>query len=224
MANSIVLTFNGTVTIRQNDVALFNDGAWLNDTCIAFYHEWLATHKFREKSSVSFLDPSTVFWVANEDDDESLTEGLESLDLPAKDYVLMPLNDNCNPSLAAGGSHWSLLLYVRQQDAFFHFDSASSHNASVAAAVSKRFYPYLCDQCERDHRASCRNFTTVVGPQQTNCYDCGMYTLACSEHVADQLVGSGTFSLERMLEDVTPSFITKKRIFIRDLITELARQ
>ena len=38
------------------------------------------------------------------------------------------VNDNDDVAAAGGGSHWSLLAYLRDENAFAHFDSAGGRN------------------------------------------------------------------------------------------------
>ena len=42
---------------------------------------------------------------------EDLTSSLESLNLPTKQFVFLPVNDNDN-SETAGGNHWYVILSV----------------------------------------------------------------------------------------------------------------
>ena len=45
----------------------------------------------------------------------------------ANKLVFLPMNDNTNPNLPSGGSHWNLLVRVNGQH-FFHLDSATGSN------------------------------------------------------------------------------------------------
>ena len=60
---------------------------------------------------------------------------LSSLELDKKSIVLISINDN--DSVEAGGSHWSLLAWVKSEKKFYHFDSwgnAPSKSAALQTA------------------------------------------------------------------------------------------
>ena len=60
---------------------------------------------------------------------------LSSLELDKKSIVLISINDN--DSVEAGGSHWSLLVWVKSEKKFYHFDSwgnAPSKSAALQTA------------------------------------------------------------------------------------------
>ena len=60
---------------------------------------------------------------------------LSSLELEKKSIVLISINDN--DSVEAGGSHWSLLAWVKSEKKFYHFDSwgnAPSKHAALQTA------------------------------------------------------------------------------------------
>jgi len=60
---------------------------------------------------------------------------LSSLELEKKSIVLISINDN--DSIEAGGSHWSLLAWVKSKKKFYHFDSwgnAPSKSAALQTA------------------------------------------------------------------------------------------
>ena len=68
---------------------------------------------------------------------EELTVILEPLALASRKLVLLAVNDNADNS-GSGGSHWSLLCYHREQNAFFHFDSMRQLNARYAKQLQEK--------------------------------------------------------------------------------------
>lgn len=53
-------------------------------------------------------------------------------------FILI-VNNNSNPDMAFGGSHWSLLLFVRTLNEFWYFDSYANSNQRVATSVARNF-------------------------------------------------------------------------------------
>ena len=102
--------------------------------------------------------------------------------LAEKRLIFMALNDNADPQQAFGGSHWSLLVYDRNDDGFYHFDSAGQHSGNIALAEdSARQFAVAFG--EKQHRPRVK--PVANSPRQTNGYDCGMFVLLCAENLAD---------------------------------------
>jgi sentrin-specific protease 8 len=105
------------------------------------------------------------------------------LSSPATRLVAIPVNDNPYADAAAGGSHWSTLLFkrpgsegaggagARVPDGFSHWDSASSGggNGAVAERMAAALAPIV--------GAGSASVVQVPTPQQRNGSDCGVYAL-----------------------------------------------
>jgi sentrin-specific protease 8 len=65
---------------------------------------------------------------------------------PGTRFRSAQVNDNDDVSVAGGGSHWSLLAYLRDENAFAHFDSAGGRNDAAAARLAKTLADALMDE------------------------------------------------------------------------------
>jgi sentrin-specific protease 8 len=109
----ILLTYYSS-TLRQYDLNFLAPGQWLNDQLINFVMEHLS-HKYLQSeplaSQVKLVDPAVVSsFNYCQNDKEDLDDIFKPLGLhKATKLVILPINDNTNPNLPSGGSHWTLL-------------------------------------------------------------------------------------------------------------------
>lgn len=79
--------------------------------------------------------------------------------------------------MVEGGSHWSLLCYVRCQTTFYHCDpSKSVLNLTSATNLAARLSDYL--QLQNSPRLE-----KICGPTQDNGHDCGLYIVLDTEYI-----------------------------------------
>ena len=141
MANSsVVLSFH-EILLHQSDVELLNGPHWLNDTIISFYFEYLEKVKFSSEKNILFVSPEVTQCIKMVQSTE-IGIFLEPLNIQMKKFVFFALNDNDSPEMA-GGSHWSLLVFSRNEHCFYHFDSSSGSNHNVAWDLGSHLMSYL---------------------------------------------------------------------------------
>merc|ERR1719221_1059789 len=56
------------------------------------------------------MDPAAAFWLTVQDDPQQTEEAKGALKLHERDFVLCPINDSRDGSMADGGTHWTLLV------------------------------------------------------------------------------------------------------------------
>ncbi|CAK1555764.1 unnamed protein product [Leptosia nina] len=171
----VVLSFHETL-LHQSDVDLLSGPYWLNDTIISFYFEYLEKVVFSDVKDILFVSPEVtqcIKMVASEE----IKIFLEPLNIEAKKYVFFALNDNSSPD-TAGGLHWSLLVYSKMENSFFHFDSSSGANHNVAWDFAGHLMTYLT-------RGGLINFMDKECIQQGNGYDCGVHVICNTERLAE---------------------------------------
>lgn len=137
---SMVLSFHN-ILLHKSDVELLDGPHWLNDTVISFYFEYLEKVIFSKASDLLFVSPEVTQCVKMVQIEEIKTF-LEPLGVNSKKIVFFALNDNDTPDIA-GGTHWSLLVYSKPENCFFHLDSSSGSNHNVAWDLASHLIPYL---------------------------------------------------------------------------------
>ncbi|KAG9295720.1 hypothetical protein G9A89_001737 [Geosiphon pyriformis] len=198
MSRLIALSYHDVV-LYYEDIALLQDGAWLNDTCIEFFMEYLertelaartknikdndygnfntSVVKFTKKLTPFLLRPAIAFLIYSIKDPQYLSSALPPKIFTA-DIIIFPINDNQDPLKAGGGTHWSLVVYVRPLKKFFYYDSASNFNAGPAQATIKSIADVLNIQGYE--------IIPMKTPQQDN--DCGVYVIAIIDHIFHQIL------------------------------------
>ncbi|ESQ42324.1 hypothetical protein EUTSA_v10014584mg [Eutrema salsugineum] len=177
-----ILSYNDVV-LRRSDLDILKPPNFLNDRVIEFYLSYLST--VHTCPTISLIPPSIAFWISNYPDTESLKDFMKPLRLNDIDLLILPVNDNLDVELAEGGLHWSLLVYYKEANSFFHHDSLMGMNKRNAEKLFKAVSPFVSngDAAYRE----CNDTT----PQQKNGYDCGVYVLAIAQVVCQWFSSGG---------------------------------
>ncbi|PWW75203.1 cysteine proteinase [Tuber magnatum] len=114
-----------------------------------------------------------VFLLKNTKDPLTLESALP--DVKKASHIFLPINDCRNPSIAEGGTHWSLLVVGVSDRVAFHYDSLSPANCGEAREVSKKLgvllgFPLQFSDLEDT-------------PQQDNGSDCGVHVCWAMKHL-----------------------------------------
>ncbi|XP_050666214.1 sentrin-specific protease 8 [Leptidea sinapis] len=206
---SVVLSFHETL-LHQSDIELLNGPYWLNDTIISFYFEYLEKVTFIKSQDILFVPPEVTQCIKMVTPDE-IKIFLEPLKIEAKKFVFFALNDNSAPDMV-GGSHWSLLVYSRDENSFFHYDSMCGSNHNVAWSFSSHLMSYFS-------KAGLIHFSDKECIQQSNGYDCGVHVLCNTKTLAEHATRNGEIASCDMTIKINPC---AKRKEILALIHNLA--
>ena len=133
---------------------------------------------------------------------------LDPLDPSSRSFIIFAVNDNV--STAAGGSHWSLCVFSRAENRFYHFDSSSKANASACFSLVK-----ILKQCLDCESAEIINVACL---QQNNSYDCGIFVLCNTDLVCRTIAKGKTLS---SIEKIKPKDVQIKRNEITQIIKSL---
>ena len=124
-----------------------------------------------------------------------------------------------------GGTHWSLLAYLRgvdgADDAFLHFDSLGGANASAANALAAAAAEALGGPRAVAAARNVRHDPPGT-PRQTNGYDCGVYVLEVADAVCD--ARGDERRLRESLRAITPERVAARRAEMLALVERLAEE
>lgn len=207
----VVLSFQDSL-LRRSDLSLLEGPHWLNDHVIGFAFEFFSSERFKElKDSVVFISPEVTQFIKCSSSEEELSVFLEPLGLSSRSSVFLAVNDNVSAS--AGGTHWSLLVFVREDNTFYHYDSQSGSNRPHAQEIARRLETFTSGR-------SRAGFREEPCPAQQNTYDCGMYVMSICEHLCEGLRRED--NTRAALTNITPAYVTKKREEWCRIIQDLA--
>ena len=90
-------------------------------------------------------------------------------------HIFLPINDCRNPSVAEGGSHWSLLLVSVLDCVAFHYDSLNPANRNEAGHATSKLSQLLGRPLQ---------FLDLTdSPRQQNSSDCGVFVCIQMRHL-----------------------------------------
>ncbi|KAK5582905.1 hypothetical protein RB653_004494 [Dictyostelium firmibasis] len=244
MSDPLILSYNDS-TIYQSDINILkHSNYWLNDSIISFYLEWLKdggsgdNNKNIIPNDVLLLSPSVVFccsFVESEQEIQLMFE--QPLSLKSREVIFFPFCNNRDPSVVGGGSHWSLLIFIKSLNKFIYYDSINRFDSNDAIFIISKF-KFLLSPSNNNLKEYIINQKT---PQQQNGYDCGLYVLSIIEELLkliikenennkngdnkilykDLLLSESTNNL--LFKEISPNFIKDKRIEILNIILKLKK-
>ncbi|XP_023749061.1 NEDD8-specific protease 1 [Lactuca sativa] len=219
MANEKILSYNDVILL-QSDLTILKNPCFLNDRIIEFYFTHLSS---LHSQQILFLPPSITFWITNCPDTDSLSDFLQPLNLPSKQLIFFPVNNNDDVAVAEGGTHWSLLVFFQTKNLFVHHDSFHGINNHHAKRLYKRVVSYAT--CDLDDTET-RYMEYVRTPQQVNGFDCGLYVLAIAKEICRWFDGDGNKNEDDLWflfvkERVTSISVSGMRREILELIRSL---
>lgn len=132
--------------------------------------EYLNQYK---NAHIVLLRPSMSFMLMQTPDPLTLKEALPNFSRTT--HIFLPINDCRNPSIAEGGSHWSLLLVSVIDGVAFHYDSLNPANRTEAELAGRKISQLLGRHLQFVDLAD--------SPQQENSSDCGVFVCIQMRHL-----------------------------------------
>ncbi|TPX41078.1 hypothetical protein SeMB42_g05752 [Synchytrium endobioticum] len=220
----------GDVQLEQEDVDLLTPPLWLNDSLIEFYYEYLERETYPPSTGIAFLRPALVQLIAHQQDPSSLKSALPP-NLSVQRAIFCPMTDVTSNTV--GGSHWNLLVFYRDTNTFYYYDSSGGYNLGSAQEKIRNLYVALSDENANVEP----KFAQVATPSQINGYDCGCYVLAITDLLARRLSARsasnilatklpekpGDVSQWSLSEVLAPDKVHGQRHRLRELIERLRK-
>merc|ERR1712082_105876 len=106
----------------------------ITDEVIQFVNQSICEKMEKEMGNerVDVVGPNVVYYIQKLENREDIKEQKRGLGLEKLDWVIYPVNDNEDPEKGDGGTHWSLLLYSKEENKYYHFDPIKGMNARHA--------------------------------------------------------------------------------------------
>lgn len=176
--DKIILSYFNAI-IRESDIDILESTKWLRDAVIGFYFEYLQYEKYKDNNELLFVSPE-VTQCLKESTSIDIPLFLDPIDAKKKHLIFMALND-CADVTSPGGSHWSLLVYDKPKNTFYHADSFNDSNYAQSKKLVKNLSIYFPQSSES-------NLEVLDVLQQTNSYDCGVHLLCNVDHIVEHFV------------------------------------
>lgn len=185
---------------------------WLSDQTLNYYFDLINEKCFKEKACF-IMNPIISHAIKNVNDFHHF---LDPININTKDVLIVPVNDSCHLyKLGNQGSHWSVLIYTKVTNTFYHIDSLQNYNSQSAKTIANKLTNYL----SKDNVIP--NIIEVKGQQQINTYDCGIYTILAVDFITFQVMnGIQCFNMaEFETIQITELDLIKKRSILAYLLS-----
>ena len=172
--DSVILRYHDSV-IRESDLLLLKGQNWINDSLISFWFEHLQQVAYGDNTNLLFVSPA-VTQLMKIGDANDLPIILDPIGAWFKEYIFLPVNDSistCKP----GGNHWSLLVYSKHDNTWYHYDSLHGSNTRHVRCLVGRLNTYLNGEIPP-------SFVETTCTQQNNSYDCGAFLMLYTQIIA----------------------------------------
>lgn len=161
---------------------------WLTDSTLDQYFN-IINNRFLQCKTAIVLNPVICQYLKCAED---YVYVIEPLNLHLYKFLFIPVND-AEALGTEGGSHWSFLLFDKENNTFHYYDSLNGKNYPYAVVMAKKLSLYLSGSSELE-------IGIVDGPQQKNCYDCGVYTCCIIDWIIYNLIENKSLGLEKIRE------------------------
>ena len=160
-------------TLKEEDIESLGPGKWLSDGIINVMLKKIMQDALKMDKIVLSLSPSEVQIIRAGKVHETAGVSIETIintqHLDEYQIILFPVNNNEN-LYAIGGSHWSLLIYVKGHKKFYHYDS-SGVNINDIYAVQIR------DNLAKANSCFNADLHVQQSPVQNDGFSCGIYVI-----------------------------------------------
>ena len=170
-------------TLKLNINALTRT-SWLHDCHIKIAMEDIQKYEENKGESALYFGPAISHLIKLAPQVEVETH-LSQCNVIFKSHIAFVVND-CKGDLGSGeGSHWSLLVYGRDTNTWYHMDSGNSANAPHAKLIMDKVNGFLVNQGSLENSST--SYVESRCTQQNNSYDCGPLTILFAHNTANMI-------------------------------------
>ncbi|KAG8305508.1 SUMO1 sentrin specific peptidase 8 [Homalodisca vitripennis] len=167
------------------------ESKYITDDSIELYYNMLTAKIVKQE--ILLMNPVVTQAIKCLEDTNTIVEPLQ---IQNKSFIFFPISDS--PAIdQVGGSHWSLLLYVKGHDEFLYFDSIGDYNLSHAKQVVKKISKHL-------GLGELTPINKVAVPQQSNGVDCGIYMLIFGDILIQCIIKGTIYEIKNNRGDFWP--------------------
>ncbi|KAJ5069139.1 sentrin-specific protease 8 [Anaeramoeba ignava] len=213
-----------TISLYQEHVDTLTGNYWIEDAIITFYFEYLTHNKIKD-DKLLLLNPTMMMFISFITSKEELEEALKERKLTEREIICFPITDTQSLE-QIGGSHWSLLVFVKKLNTFYYYDSMYTYNFHSAQNFLNKFKPLLIEK----EKLKETKIIQVKTKSQENSYDCGLYLLSFANYIQNHFYSENEKSLNFLSDsklinkEINENSVIELRSNILNLITSLAKE
>lgn len=142
---------------------------------------------------VLFLDPVVTVAIKALIDFKDV---IPTNEIKGKHYIFIPVNNSSSvQNIGGSGTHWSLLLWDKIREVFYHFDSLGSVNLQYAETIAERLIT-----------SGKLTLINVMTPLQKNGYDCGIHMILNATNILSKIMDEHLSPTINIFEGPLPDF------------------
>ena len=172
-----VLEYKG-VNITAEDVKTLDRGQWVSDEMIALHQVIMEEDKTVEDHGILYVTPSNTFLLKMDKDGKLIDDMKRDWNIRKMRWIFYPINNN-NETDKVGGTHWSLLIFNRTGNKYYHYDPIKGMNREHAQALITN---------TKDNSNGGSDYIEMECPQQKNSFDCGIYTMLITAELTSNII------------------------------------
>ena len=193
-------------TLRLNKDAL-SSTSWLLDSHIQTAIEDIEKYGEGSNGSILYFVPSLTHFIKLATQNDVETQ-LDQNDATSKSHMIFTVNDGEGGPGSGEGSHWSLLIYERNGNTWYHLDSGGITNAPHAKRIIDKVNKYLVKQGILKNANT--DYVACRCTQQRNGHDCGPLAILFAKKI-NKMIARGE-SLDTCWVDNTETHSVRRRI------------
>lgn len=181
-----------------------NIDMWLKDEHIQTIFQCFSTYASQIRKDIIFIAPN-VTQVLKSSSLYDIMQVLSPLDFENMNLAFFAISDydqctdnvifknenfKVHQNFTYRGAHWSLLIFHRKSQTFYHLDSMKGANTTQAKLIAKNVN---CDF----------KFKEIKTPQQTSNFECGLHVLIYSKQILDYVLNNVSEPLNKLLSLLT---------------------
>merc|ERR1712243_161143 len=163
---------------------------------IALYLAIMEEDKTVEDHKILYVTPSNTFLLKESKDGKLIADMKSDWNTREMKWIFYPINNN-NEIDKIGGTHWSLLIFNKTSNKYYHYDPIKGMNRKHAQALitntnykSKGSPKYIEMEC----------------PQQRNSFDCGIYIMLFIAELTSSTIAKSGAKITYTNEETATNF------------------
>ena len=176
-----VLEYQGT-NITLKDIKTLDNEQWVCDEIIALFLAFMREDPTLNDKKVLLVNPATAFLLKEFEDKKSVQDLKVELRINEMEWIFYPINDNLKAD-KVGGTHWSLLMFCKRENKYYHYDPIVGKNTEHA----KKLVMNIIDISNFGTKGL-PEYKDIICPQQENSFDCGPYIMLYIQELINNII------------------------------------
>ena len=205
--NENLLEYQGT-NITAKDIKTLENGQWVCDEIISLFLAFMREDQTMKDKKILLVNPSATFILKECEDKKVVNDLKKDLRINEMEWVFYPINNN-KKSDNAGGTHWSLLLFSKKENRYYHYDPIEGKNNNHA----KELVVNTLD-LNNFRLGGLPEFKEIKSLRQENSYDCGPYIMLYIREIVNNIIAGNAHNSYFFNKDEA----TKFRVQLHEII------